>query len=156
MAQKTTQYESRLFINNVFVDAKSHRPIDIHNPANGDFVGNVQVAGPEDVDAAVQAAEAAFRGEWSSFTGAQRRDCLFKLADLITTRIPEIAKAQSLSMGAPIMLTQHFLGPWTASTLKAAGGYADKIEGQSFTDQDDGFYKACLTCSSVTRSGLSC
>jgi aldehyde dehydrogenase (NAD+) len=141
MAEETKQYESRLFINNRFVTAKTGRTISVYNPANGNLVGSVEVAGPDDVDMAVQAASTAFKGEWSAFTGPQRRNCLVKFADLIEKRIPDIAMAQSLSMGATIRHTQHFFAPWTVSTLKASAGYADKLEGQSFTDQDDGFYK---------------
>ena len=37
------------------------------------------------------------------------------------------------------------------SASKAAAGYADKIEGQSFTDQEDGFYKVDL-CVFITAS----
>ena len=141
MADKETPYESRLFINNEFVHATSGRTLSVHNPANGDYVGCVEVAGAGDVDAAVRAAGAAFKGPWSTFTGAKRRDCLITLADLIEKRIETLARVETLSMGAPIMFTQHLLGPWSVSALKAAAGYADKIEGQSFTDQDDGMYK---------------
>lgn len=141
MAEQKQELESRLFINNQFVHAISGRTINVTNPANGNFVGAVEVAGAEDVDAAVAAASAAFKGEWSTFTGLQRKNCLLKFADLIEKRIPELARVETLSMGLPVMLSQHFLYPWAVNTLRANSGYADKIEGQSFTDQDDGFYK---------------
>lgn len=105
------------------------------------LVGTAEAAGPEDVDAAVAAASAAFKGEWSTFTGLQRKNCITKLADLIEKRIPELARVETLSMGVPLMLSQHYLHPWGVNILRANAGYADKIEGQSFTDQDDGFYK---------------
>jgi aldehyde dehydrogenase (NAD+) len=141
MAIEEQEFESRLFINNEFVHAKSGKIITVTNPANGSLVGVAEAAGLEDVNAAVAAASAAFKGEWSSFTGLQRKNCLTKFADLIEKRIPELARAETLSMGAPLMLLQHFVHPWAVDTLRANAGYADKIEGQSFTDQDDGFYK---------------
>jgi aldehyde dehydrogenase (NAD+) len=141
MAAEKQEFESRLFINNQFVPAKSGKTITVTNPADGSLVGVAEVAGPEDVDAAVAAASAAFKGEWSTFTGLQRRTCLLKFADLIEKRIPELARVDTLSMGVPLMLSQHFLHPWGVGLLRANAGYADKIEGQSFTDQDDGFYK---------------
>ncbi|KAB5522986.1 putative aldehyde dehydrogenase [Coniochaeta sp. 2T2.1] len=119
MAESVKEYESRLFINNSFVAAKSGRSLDVFNPYNGSRVGSVQVAGPDDVDAAVLACE----------------------ADLVEKRIPEISRAQTLSMGAPIMFMQHFLGPWIVAAFKSMAGYADKIQGESFTDQEDGVYK---------------
>jgi aldehyde dehydrogenase (NAD+) len=141
MGAEKQEFESRLFINNQFVHAKSGKTITVTNPANGSLVGSVEVAGPEDVDAAVAAASAAFKGEWSTFTGHQRKNCITKFADLIEKRIPELARADTLSMGLPLMMSQHFMQPWGVSTLRANAEYADKIEGQSFTDQDDGFYK---------------
>lgn len=56
--------ETRLFINNEYVDAVSGEPtIDLVNPATGQQVAKVQVAGKEDVDRAVDAAQAAFPGQ---------------------------------------------------------------------------------------------
>jgi aldehyde dehydrogenase (NAD+) len=141
MGAENQEFESRLFINNQFVHAKSGKTVSVTNPANGTLVGTAEAAGPEDVNAAVAAASAAFKGEWSTFTGLQRKNCITRLADLIEKRIPELARADTLSMGVPLMLSQHFLHPWGVDTLRANAGYADKIEGQSFTDQDDGFYK---------------
>lgn len=60
---------------------------------------------PEDVDAAVAAASAAFKGEWSTFTSLQRKNCMMKLADLIEKRIPELARADALSIGVPLILS---------------------------------------------------
>lgn len=141
MAAEKQEYESRLFINNEFVRATSGRTITVTNPSNGTLVGKAEIAGPEDVDAAVESAKAASKGEWSKFTGLQRRECLEKFASLIEKRIPEIARADTLSMGAPLVITQHFFGPWAVKTMKSNAGYADKLQGESFTDQDDGFYK---------------
>jgi aldehyde dehydrogenase (NAD+) len=155
MGNEKQEFESRLYINNEFVHAKSGKTITVTNPANGNVVGTVEVAGPEDVDAAVAAASAAFKGEWSNFTGAQRKNCIMKFADLIQDRIPDLARADTLSMGIPIMMSQHFLAPWSVGTLRANAGYADKIEGQSFTDQDDGFYKVCKKFLSINTAGLT-
>lgn len=58
--------ETRLFINNEYVDAISGEPnIDLVNPATGQEVAKVQVAGKDDVDRAVDAAQAAFPGQYS-------------------------------------------------------------------------------------------
>jgi aldehyde dehydrogenase (NAD+) len=141
MGAEKQEFESRLFINNEFVHAKSGKTITVKNPVDGSIVGTAEVAGPEDVDDAVAAASAALKGEWSTFTGPQRKNCITKLADLIEKRIPELARSETLSMGVPLMISQYFLHPWGVNTLRSNAGYADKIEGQSFTDQDDGFYK---------------
>lgn len=55
--------ETRLFINNEYVDALAAEPtIDLVNPVTGREVAKVQVAGEQDVDRAVEAAQAAFPG----------------------------------------------------------------------------------------------
>lgn len=73
----------QLIINNEYVDSKSENKLTVRNPKNGELVADdVPVAGPEDVDEAVRAAEAAFPA-WRKTTPAKRRDMLNKLADLI-------------------------------------------------------------------------
>lgn len=55
--------ETRLFINNEYVDALAAEPtIDLVNPVTGREVAKVQVAGEQDVDRAVETAQAAFPG----------------------------------------------------------------------------------------------
>lgn len=66
------------------------------------MVSDVQSAGPEDVDAAVQAATDAFNGEWSKFSGAQRAACMMKFADLLDQNVAELAKLETIAMGQPI------------------------------------------------------
>jgi hypothetical protein len=141
MASKSEEYESRLFIDNQFIHATSGKTLTVKNPVNGSIVGTVEAAGPEDVDAAVDTATAAFKEEWATFTGHQRKNCIAKLADIIEKRILELARAETASVGLPIMFAQHLIYPGSLNMLRANSGSADKIEGQSYTDQEDGFYK---------------
>lgn len=133
--------ETRLYINNEFVTAKSGQTLPVENPTDGSHVGDVQVAGVEDVDAAVAAASAAYKGEWSKFTGAQRMKCLLKFADLIDEHASEVAYLDTISMGTPISLLKYGLYPAATNALRHIATYADKIEGESFKDDGDGFYK---------------
>lgn len=139
--------EPRLFINNKFVDAKSGKTIPVTNPTDDSHVGDIQVAGAEDVDDAVAAAEAAMKGEWSTFTGVQRAKCLLKLADLIDSKAAELAKIESLSMGTPISISNYGLIPGSSSVLRYFAGWADKIPGESSYDPS-GYY--------TVRLGLQC
>jgi aldehyde dehydrogenase (NAD+) len=70
---------------------------------------DVQVAGPEDVDAAVAAAKAAFKGPWNNYSGAQRAACMNKLADLIEEHAESLAKLESIAMGQPISVGKAFI-----------------------------------------------
>ncbi len=135
--------EPRLWINNEFVSAKSGKTLLVTNPYNETPIGSIEVAGPEDVDLAVAAAEAAFKtgSPWSKFSGVQRQTCLLKLADLIEARTAELAKYESLSVGTPYLLVSYGMIPAVVKILRSFAGWSDKIPGNSFGDEGDGFYK---------------
>jgi aldehyde dehydrogenase (NAD+) len=72
----------------------------VYNPADDSLVGEINLAGAEEVDAAVAAAREAFEtGPWSTYTGAQRAAVMSKLADLIDTNTEELAKTEVKAMG---------------------------------------------------------
>jgi aldehyde dehydrogenase (NAD+) len=70
----------------------------------------IQVAGIADIDAAVSAARAAFKGEWSRWTPAQRTKAMNKLADLIDEKSDELALWESKCMGQPIEIAKVVTG----------------------------------------------
>lgn len=70
---------------------------------------DIPVAGKQDIDRAVAAADEAFRrGPWSSFTGPQRAACLSKLADLVEHNAEDLARTESLATGRPIGMILNF------------------------------------------------
>lgn len=93
--------ETRLFINNEFVPAKSGRDFPVINPANGEVVTQVHEASEEDVNDAVNSAEAAFPA-WSSLAGFERAKYLYRLADLYEQHVSNLAKLEAISMGRPV------------------------------------------------------
>jgi len=68
------------------------------------------VAGQADVDAAVAAARAAFKGEWSTWTPTQRTKAMNKLADLIDEHAEELALWESKCMGQPVGIAKMVVG----------------------------------------------
>ena len=66
------------------------------NPANGQVIGTVYEAGEEDVDKAVNAAKAAFKGPWSQLLSAERSRLINKLADLIEEHQDELTYLETL------------------------------------------------------------
>jgi aldehyde dehydrogenase (NAD+) len=86
------------------VEAKSKKFITVTNPATEEIVcDNVHLAGADDVDAAVDAATAAFyTGPWSKYTAKQRAECLYKVSDLVLKYRQELAEAEVVAMGSPI------------------------------------------------------
>lgn len=67
------------------------------------------MAGQDDVDAAVAAARAAFKGEWSKYTGAQRTKVMLKFADLIEKNAGELGAWESKAMGMPVSVAAMIL-----------------------------------------------
>ncbi|HKH22868.1 MAG TPA: aldehyde dehydrogenase [Solirubrobacterales bacterium] len=84
------EQQQNLLIGGEWVGAKSGRECEQTNPYSGDVVGHAASAGPEDVDLAVKAADAAFE-EWGFGPPAARRETLTKAADLMQERAEEIA-----------------------------------------------------------------
>ena len=105
MTSKTSQQlESRAYINGQFVSSLTQPPniIQVYSPSTGSLVGHVEEASSLDVGSAVSATTTAFKGLWSTFTGAQRAQCLSNFANLWEKVATQVAEIESLSMGAPI------------------------------------------------------
>lgn len=91
----------QIFINNEYVESKSAKKLTLHNPKNGELIADdVPLAGEQDVDAAVDAAEKAFPA-WKKMSSAQRRGIMNRFADLIDKNANEIAQLTRLSLGSP-------------------------------------------------------
>lgn len=115
----TTSLPSKLYINGEFVASKSGKKFDILNPATEKLAGSVYEAGPEDVDAAVTAAKAAFPA-WSELGAQERASWISKLADAMEHKIELLSYADSVAMGKPthndfttgtgLMIMRYFAG----------------------------------------------
>lgn len=87
---------TKLYLNGQYVSSQSGKSYALHNPKDGtSAVDAVPIAGPKDVDLAVEYAEKAFKGPWRSFTGAQRTECFLKLAKLVDTHLVDILTLDS-------------------------------------------------------------
>ncbi|KAJ4509656.1 hypothetical protein HRR83_007029 [Exophiala dermatitidis] len=133
-------YETRLFINNEYVNSSSGETLTIYNPSDDTLVTDkVQVAGEADVDRAVAAAKAAFPA-WSAMPGLQRAAIMLKLADLLEANAEKLGKLETICMGQPITVATGFVkGP--AAIWRYYAGFAGKIAGESYPPEGDGSYK---------------
>lgn len=114
--------------------------ISIINPKDDSVVSDkVQVAGPEDIDSAVKAAQAAFPA-WKALAGAKRGAIMLKFADLLEKNADRLAELESNSMGQPISVAKRMLaGP--IALWRYYAGYAGKVGGESYPPDEDGTYK---------------
>lgn len=74
---------------------------DVNNPATGEYLDRVPRATRDDVNAAVEAAGAAFL-PWSEKTSRERGILLYKAAELIRRDHKELAKLLTMEQGKPI------------------------------------------------------
>ncbi|MBK1787718.1 aldehyde dehydrogenase [Prauserella cavernicola] len=109
--------------------ARSGATFESQNPYTGRPWAMVPDGGPEDVDAAVEAARAALTGEWASLTGFARAALLRRLGDLVTRDAERLATLEVYDSGKLYreMLGQlRGLGTW----FHYFAGLADKLEGR--------------------------
>jgi acyl-CoA reductase-like NAD-dependent aldehyde dehydrogenase len=119
----------RMVIGGKPVDALSGRTFESQNPYTGEPWAVVPDGGPEDVDAAVSAARAAFDGEWGAMTGFARAALMRRLADLIGQNAERLARLEVNDSGKLYreMIGQlNGLGGW----YHYYAGLADKLEGR--------------------------
>jgi betaine-aldehyde dehydrogenase len=74
------------------------------NPATGEVLAHLEVAGPADVDAAVAKARSAQK-KWATLTGTERGRILRRAADILRARNKELAELETRDTGKPIQET---------------------------------------------------
>ncbi|KAI0151081.1 Aldehyde/histidinol dehydrogenase [Pestalotiopsis sp. NC0098] len=132
---------NKLFLNNQYVSAKNKQTYDLRNPKdNSVVIGDVPIAGAEDVEAAVKYAEEAFHGPWRRFTSLQRTECFLKLAALLDERLILILTLDSLTSGIPVSLAPVRERNYIRNCVLYYAGWTDKQRGDYFP-ADDGFVK---------------
>jgi len=121
--------EVRLFIDGEHVDAIRGGRFESINPTTGEVFAEVAAGTEVDIDAAVSAAQRAFRsGSWSQMAPRQRMQVLYKLAALIDEHAEELAVLETLDMGKPIADVISVDLPLCVETFQYFGECVDKIE----------------------------
>jgi aldehyde dehydrogenase (NAD+) len=102
-----------------------HHHID---PSTGQLDATIPLAGPGEVDRAVNAADAAFRA-WRRTPPEERRRLLLRLADLIEANAGEFGRRGTMDNGTPAAV----VGGMATSAVEWTryyAGWADKISGE--------------------------
>ncbi|MFL7839310.1 MAG: aldehyde dehydrogenase family protein [Candidatus Promineifilaceae bacterium] len=123
------QSNYKLFIGGEWQASVSGESFPAYSPSDGQFLGNLAKAGPEDIDRAVTAARMALDGPWGTLTPAEREALLRRLADLINSSIAELAELESLDNGKPIWHTRVIDAPVAAGLTYSFAGWPSKIAG---------------------------
>jgi aldehyde dehydrogenase (NAD+) len=104
------------------------------DPSTGEVDARIPLAGPGEVDRAVNAADAAFR-DWKRTPPEERRRLLLRLADLIEANAEEFGRRGTMDNGTPASVVGGMTGSAVEWTRYYAG-WTDKIAGElssSFT-----------------------
>jgi betaine-aldehyde dehydrogenase len=100
------------------------------DPSTGETITEVDLAGPAEVEQAVQSARRAF-GHWSATTPAQRSTLMHAWARLLEERSAELALAETRQTGKPIRLSTEFDVPGTVDNTAFFAGAARNLEGKA-------------------------
>jgi aldehyde dehydrogenase (NAD+) len=106
--------------------------IDVVNPATDEVIASVPAGTAADVDAAVRAANTAFR-TWSQTSVEQRLDVIRRIVAELTARREEMAATVTAEMGSPISFS---LNVQVATPIATSTGVADLLGGGfSFSEE---------------------
>ena len=92
--------QNQLLINGTLLSGEGEK-LPVYNPATGEVLLDIAEATAEQVDAAVNAADAAF-AQWGQTTPKERAEALLKIADVIERNADEFAKLESQNCGKPL------------------------------------------------------
>ena len=123
------------FIDGSIRDGETGEKLDVVNPATGQVIDTVVLAGPGDVNDAVASAKRAF-GEWSQLPPVARSEALHALAARLTERADEYAAVESAQAGKPIRLATNFDVPGSIDNVSYFAGAARHLQGTAAAEWD--------------------
>jgi acyl-CoA reductase-like NAD-dependent aldehyde dehydrogenase len=129
----TAQREFGLFIGGEQVEGSETR--ELVEPASGDPLTSVQLAGEVEIDRAVEAARGALGGDWAKTGPSERSRLLHALADAIVANRGELAELEARNVGKAISSVKAELFAaaenfrYYASGIASIGGRSNPIGG---------------------------
>lgn len=120
----------QLYIDGKWVDPRTGSTFETYNPATGAVLELVASAGPEDAEAAVAAARAAFDGgSWGTMSAPRERaSLLFRVAEMIRRDRDRLAELETLDNGKPLDDAYWDIDE-AAYMFEYYGGWATKVMG---------------------------
>lgn len=131
-----TRYD-KLFIGGEWIAPQSPGVIESIDPSTEEVWAHVAEASAEDVEVAVEAAEAALRGSWTrSVTPSARGALIARLAQLMRDNAAGLATTESRDNGKPLRDTTREIQA-AADWLTYFAGAADKLSGEQIPVRPD-------------------
>jgi 5-carboxymethyl-2-hydroxymuconic-semialdehyde dehydrogenase len=110
-------------INGRHTDAHSGKTYNNHSPIDNSILCTIAEGDAADIDLAAQAAHDAFPA-WAALPAKQRRDLLYRVAELIEANAEEIALLESIDTGQPI----RFMSKAAVRSAANFRFFADRVE----------------------------
>ncbi|HWC02218.1 MAG TPA: aldehyde dehydrogenase family protein [Methylomirabilota bacterium] len=133
-------HTSEVFIGGQWRPPASGETYATINPATEKVSAQVAKGGERDVDLAVQAARRAFdHGPWPRTAAAERARILWKLADLISANLDEMARLESVNTGKTLFDSGKVELPFAAEVFRYYAGWTTKIHGETLNLRDGAF-----------------
>ena len=122
-------------IDKCFIDGRWVAPVagatlPLEDPSRGIEIGEIARGQAADVEAAVEAAERALRGEWGRLTATERGRLLAKLGQLVMARVDELARIEAIDVGKPLKQGRADALA-LARYMEFYAGAADKVMGET-------------------------
>lgn len=120
--------QDQIFIGGHWVDSDGGELVTINFPGDGQPVGQARLGTASDMERAVAVAKETFdSGVWRNTTGAERRAVLERAADIIESKIDEIAEVMSSELGCPVWFSKSFHIPGPIKNLRYYAKLAEEF-----------------------------
>jgi acyl-CoA reductase-like NAD-dependent aldehyde dehydrogenase len=128
----TTAAAERMLIGGSWRTSSTGATFATLDPATGEPITEVAEAGPQDVDAAIDAARTALGAEaWAGLLPAVRARILWRVGDLIDEHADELAELETRDQGQPLAISRNISLPAAAEHFRYYAGWVSKIEGET-------------------------
>ena len=133
-------HTSEIFVGGQWRSPVSGETYATINPATEEVSAQVAKGDERDIDLAIQAARRAFdHGPWPRMAAAERSRILWKLADLITANLEEMARLESVNTGKTLFDSGKVELPFAAEVFRYYAGWTTKIHGETLNLRDGAF-----------------
>ena len=125
---------AQLLIGGRWLACAGGRTLALSNPSDGSGLARIARGEAADIDAAVQAAQAALEdrsaGAWGSLSATERGRILMKMSALVLEQADALARLEALDVGKPLKQARADAVA-LARYLEFYGGAADKVMGET-------------------------
>lgn len=127
---------TKLFINNVWVNSSDQQTFERKHPVSGEVMTECANSTVMDALKAAQAAQEAFQ-TWKTVGPSERRRLLLRVAEVMESKTPEFIEVMAKEVGASA-LWAGFNVQMSANVFREAASLATQIQGETIpTDKSD-------------------